>query len=316
MRQQHLPNTTLTLSTLGYGVAAFGTGVQGEAMARLYGLFREAGGNFFDTAHCYCCWLEGGDGASERALGECVRRFGGREELVIASKGGHPAIPPRYPRPDHHLAPAVIAGDIDESLARLRMEAIDIYYLHRDDPRLPAGEIIETLNAEIRRGGIRYLGASNWTAARIAEANDYAGAHGLHGFVISQPQWNLAEPKLPFTDPSMRFLTAEDRAWHAAGGLPVAPYSSTACGYFATGGQSATAGAFDTPTSRARLARAQRLATELGRTPNQIALAYLLGQDFPVIPILGTSQPAHLTDALQAPEIALTREQVRWLADG
>lgn len=314
MHQHHLRNTDLTLSTLGYGAAAFGTAVRGEAMARLYGQFREAGGNLFDTAHCYCCWLEDGDGASERALGECIRQGGERGQVVIASKGGHPAIPPHYARPAHHLAPAVIAGDIDDSLARLRVDAIDIYYLHRDDPRLPAGEIMETLNAEIRRGGIRYLGASNWTAARIAEANDYASAHGLHGFVISQPQWNLAEPKYPLGDPTMRFLTVEDRAWHAVSGLPVAPYSSTACGYFATGGQAG--GAFATPTSRARLARAEQLAEEWGRTPNQIALAYLLGQDFPVIPLLGTSQPAHLADALHAPEIALTREQVRWLAEG
>ncbi len=315
MRRHHLPHTTLILSTLCYGAAAFGTAVLGEAMARLYGLFREAGGNFFDTAHCYCCWLEGGNGASERALGECVRRDGGREEVVIASKGGHPALPPHYPRPEQYLAPAVIAGDIDESLARLGVDAIDIYYLHRDDPRLPAGEIIETLNAEIRRGGIRALGASNWTTARIAAANDYAAAHGLQGFVISQPQWNLAEPQLPFADPTMRFLTVEDRAWHALSGLPAAPYSSTACGYFATGGQAA-AGAFDTPTSRARLLRAQRLAAQLATTPNQIALAYLLGQNFPVIPLLGTIQPAHLADALHAPEIALTGEQVRWLAEG
>ncbi len=113
----------------------------------------------------------------------------------------------------------------------------------------------------------------------------------------------------------MRFLTADDRAWHTANGVPVAPYSSTACGYFATGGQAA-AGMFDTPTSRARLARAQQLAAELGGTPNQIALAYLLHQAFPVLPILGTSQPDHLTDALRAPEIALTKEQVRWLEEG
>jgi len=315
MRQHHIPHTDLTVSTLCYGAAAFGTAVQGEDLARLYGQFRAAGGNFFDTAHCYCCWLPEGDGVSERALGECVRRGGGREGVVIASKGGHPAISPYYPRPEYYLAPAVIAGDIDESLARLRVDVIDIYYLHRDDPRLPAGEIIETLNVEIRRGGIRSLGASNWTAARIAEANDYAGAHGLHGFVISQPQWNLAAPTLPLADRTLRFLTTEDRAWHAATGLPVAPYSSTACGYFATGGLAA-AGAYETPASRARLLRAECLATALSVTPNQIALAYLLRQDFPVFPILGTTKPTHLTDALGAPDIALSGEQVRWLAEG
>lgn len=311
MRQFAIPNTELSVSILCYGMAAFGTTVQGEAMARLFGIFRDAGGSFFDTAHCYAFWIDGGTGASERALGECVRRFGGRDNLVIASKGGHPAVPPEYQRPAAYLSPAVIAADIDDSLARLQMEVIDLYYLHRDDPRLPAGDIIDTLNAEIRRGGIRYLGASNWTAARIAEANAYAAVHGLHGFVVSQPQWNLAVPNLPFPDPTMRFLTDEDRQWHTVSGLPVAPYSSTACGYFATGGQAA--GAFDTPASRARLIHAQYLAAEMKCSTNQIALAYLLAQPFPVIPILGTTQPAHLRDALHAPEISLTEEQVCWL---
>lgn len=310
MRQSQLPHSELTVSALCYGAASFGTGVQGAAMDRLFGLFREAGGNFFDTAHCYCFWIDGGLGVSERALGDCLRRHGGRDEVVIATKGGHPAVGTAYPRPDDYLAPRVIAGDIDDSLARLGVTAIDLYFLHRDDPRLPAGEIIETLNAEIKRGGIRYLGASNWTAARLAAANAYAAAHGLHGFVASQPQWNLAAPNLPLADLTMRFLTAEDRQWHAESGLPVTPYSSTACGYFATGGQ---AGGFDNPTSRARLARAQQLAAELGSTPNQVALAYLLHQPFPVHPILGTTNPDHLADALCAPALSLTREQVGWL---
>jgi aryl-alcohol dehydrogenase-like predicted oxidoreductase len=324
MRYYTLPHTNMTVSTVCYGAAVFGTDVQGEAMDRLYGLFRAAGGNFFDTAHCYCFWIESGEGASERALGECIRRHGDRDRVVIGTKGGHPGWGDLYPRPDHFLAPEVIARDIDDSLQRLGIEAIDLYWLHRDDPRRPAGEVIETLNAEIARGRLRAIGASNWSTARIAEANAYAVAHGLQGFSASQPQWSLAQSNQPQTDDpprsitiddllATRWLTPGDLAWHRETALPVVPFTPTAGGYFATGGQ---AEGFDNDISRARLARAQMLATVLGCTPNQIALAYLVNHPFPVSPILGTTKPAHLADALAAFDITLTPEQVRWLLNG
>lgn len=304
-----LPQTELRVSAICYGAASFGTAVQGEAMDRLFGMLRDAGGNFFDTAHCYCAWLPDGDGVSERALGECVRRQGGREALVIASKGGHPAMSPYYPRPERFLAPEVITADIDDSLRRLRMDVIDLYYLHRDDAAVPVGEIVESLNAEVARGRIRYLGASNWRVERIAEANAYAAAHGLRGFVISQPQFSLAQPAGAMgDDPCMRHLTTADMRWHTTTQLPVAAYTSTAGGFFA-----GRAGGFDTPDNRARRERAEQLASSLNATPTQVALAWLLAQPFPVIPILGTTQPDHLREGLAATEVRLTEEQVNWL---
>jgi aryl-alcohol dehydrogenase-like predicted oxidoreductase len=317
MKYVHIPKTDLQLSALCYGLATFGSVVRGEKADRLYSLFREAGGNFFDTAHCYSFWLKNGLGASERALGECVRRHRDRRNIFIATKGGHPDGGSAYPRPDRYLAAEVLASDIEESLGRLRVDRIDLYYLHRDDPRVPVAEILGALNAEIGRGRIRYLGASNWSVRRMAEANAYAERHDLHGFVASQPQWSLAFPneKPPRKDPATRFLRDADMRWQASQGLPVIPYSPTACGYFATSGRSAKA-AFDNPTSRERLKRVRSLARKLGCTPNQIALAYLLGQKFPVIPILGTTKVSHLKDALAAVDVELTPQQVAWLRKG
>jgi aryl-alcohol dehydrogenase-like predicted oxidoreductase len=317
MKTHRIAGTDLEASALCYGMGAFGTAVVGDDAHRLYAAFRQAGGTFFDSAHCYGFWVEGRLGASERCLGECVRRCGDEGRVVIETKGGHPAYLPGYPRPDRYLAPEVIASDIGESLDRLGVGRIDLYTLHRDDTRVPVGEIVTCLNAEIARGRIRYLGASNWSVTRIAEANRYAAAHGLRGFVISQPQWSLAHSnaKPPTTDADTRTLTDSDAAWHAASKLMVMAYSSTACGYFATGGQSA-AKSFDNPTSRARLARAQELALLCGCSVNQVALAWLMHQDFPVVPIIGTTKMEHLEDALGAAEIKLTPEQVRWLREG
>jgi aryl-alcohol dehydrogenase-like predicted oxidoreductase len=311
---RHLPGTDLRVSALCQGAVPFGMSVTGEEGDRLFGAFLDAGGNFFDTAHCYCCWLEGGDGVSERTLGEMVRRFGVRDRVVIATKGGHPDIPPVYVGREHYLSPEVVGRDLDGSLQRLGMDHVDLYYLHRDDARAPVGEVIDMLNAEIDRGKIRYLGCSNWPVARIAAANAYAAEHGLQGFAVSQPQFSLAKFNFePGEDPTLRSLTGDDIAWHTETGLPAIAFSSTACGYFAGSTRENAVAQFDNPVSQSRRARARQLAAELGCTPHQAAIAYLTNQKFITIPILGTASVEHLREAVGATSIKLTEEQVKWL---
>ena len=310
-----LPHTALSLSALCLGTGPFGTGLGQTETDRLYAAFREAGGNCFDTAHCYCFWLPSGNGASERALGECIRRHGDSGHVRVITKGGHPAQLPDYPRADYFLSPEVIASDIEDSLERLGGERIDLYFLHRDDSRVPVGEIMDALAAHVAVGELGAIGASNWTTGRIEEANAWAAAHGGPGFVASQPEFNLARNNRPLEtgDPAMRYLTSEDIAWHTAHDFPVICYASTANGYFASGGQRAGA-AYENPTSRARLERVEELARQLDATPNQIALAWLIQQLFPTIPILGTSSVEHLQDALGAVGGLLVEEQLHWLS--
>ena len=321
MTRQTLPTTDLSVSAFCYGVMHFGTIARGSEMLALYRAFRDAGGNFFDTAHSYACWRPGGDGASERGLGECLQHFGDRHDVVISTKGGLFGAGSVYPRPDDCLTPQVIASDITESLSRLGIDTIDLYVLHRDDRRHPVGEIIELLNAEIARGRIRYIGASNWSTDRLTAANAYAAAKGLQGFVTSSPQWNLARPNHPPIawngdyDTTAQMMTDLDIAWHRAHQFPVMPWTPTAYGYFA-GAAGRNAQSFDNPTSQERRERARHLAEELGGTPNQIALAYLRSHDFPVFPILGTMNRDHLAEALAAEDIALTATQRDWLAQG
>lgn len=310
----HIPNTHMTVSAICYGTAGFGVYVRGESLDRLYALYRTAGGNFLDTAHCYSFWVENGNGASERAVGELVRRHNDRDKVVIATKGGHPDGGPSYARPDAYLAPEVVQRDIDESLQRLGLDYVDLYLLHRDDARVPVEEIIDMLNEEVADGRIRNLGASNWTTERIAQANAYAASHHLQGFAVSEPQWSLAVPNgaPPTSDPAMRSLSDDDVQWHVKTGFPVIAYSSTAHGYFA--GSKQAENDYDNEQSRTRRERVRQLAIELGCTPTQVALAYLLHQPFLTIPIIGTLNPEHLHDALGAADVKLTREQVVWLA--
>jgi aryl-alcohol dehydrogenase-like predicted oxidoreductase len=293
------------------GTIPWGTTVRGNALERLYDSFREAGGNFFDSAHVYAFWQPDGLGASERALGDIVRRHGDRERVILATKGGHPHMKGGYDRPDRYLAPDVIARDIDESLERLGVDSIDLYFLHRDDLRVPVGEIIDLLNEHVAAGRLRQLGASNWTTARIAAANDYAAARGRSGFVASQMRFSLAIAN-PSKDPSVPLFGDNEIAWHASTKLPVVAYSATANGYFATNGEKG--GGWKNERSAARLRKANRLAAELGATPNQVALAWLLHQPFPVVPLLGTTNLDHLRDALSARTLQLSVDQVRALS--
>lgn len=309
MTHQQIPQTSLSVSRLCLGLGDLGTRLTGPPAVHLLETFLAAGGNFVDTAHCYGFWGPGGIGASERELGRVIRELGCRDRVVIGTKGGHPAADPDYPRPDAYLSPEVLASDVGESLERLSVDAIDLYLLHRDDARVPVGEIIDALNTHVGAGQLRALGASNWSTDRMAAANAYAAAHGLQGFVVSQIQFSLATPTWPVTDdPTMRTMTAETAAWHTRNGVPVMAYSASAGGFFA-----GRDGAYATPDNLARRDRARALAAELSATPAQIALAYLLNQPFPVFPIIGTLDETHLLESLGATAISLTAEQIRWL---
>src|SRR4051812_39547615 len=114
MQTLRLPQTDLTVSRFCLGAGAFGTSVAGDTADRLLAAFVEAGGNFFDTAHCYAFWVQNGLGASERELGASLRRIGAWNDAVIATKGGHPDGGPDYPRPSDFLSEPVIHADIDD----------------------------------------------------------------------------------------------------------------------------------------------------------------------------------------------------------
>jgi 1-deoxyxylulose-5-phosphate synthase len=307
----HLGSGRPSASNFAQGTIGWGTRSRGDDLDRLYDTFRLAGGNFFDSAHVYAFWLPGGLGASERALGEIVRRRGDRRNVVLATKGGHPHMAGGYDRPDDYLSPRMIAHDIRDSLERLGADTIDLYYLHRDDPRIPVSEIIDMLNEHADRGAIALLGASNWTTARIAAANEYAHNAGKRGFVNHQAKLSLAVPT-PSKDPTVPPFGPNEMRWHAQTGMSVCAYTPTASGFFATNGVNGARGC-DNPTSAARLAVVNQLAKEIRATPNQIALAYLLHLPFPVIPILGTSNVEHLSDALGASAVRLSEQQVRAL---
>jgi len=305
-----LPYTDIEVSRFCLGAGAFGTGVTGDAADRLLAAFVEAGGNFFDTAHCYAFWAPGGLGASERELGASLRRIGAWDRAVVATKGGHPDGGPDYRRPADFLAESIVNADIEDSLDRLGTGRIDLFYLHRDDGTTPVADIIEMLNRQIERGRVRAIGASNWSVARMAEANAYAAGKRLQGFVVSQVQWSLSVPDWHATeDPTMRSAGAEEIAWHVQTGLPIAAYSATGNGFFAK-----ECGPKASEVNRDRWNRVKSLSAEIGCTPAQLAVAWLLHQKPTVLPVFSTGSQAHLAEVLGADSVALDSQALGRLA--
>ena len=285
--------------------------------AVMFDNYFEYGGNTFDTAHIY------GGGRMESLLGSWLANRGVREETVVIGKGAH--TPANFP--DR------IAPQLDVSLERLQTSYVDVYFLHRDNPDVPVGEWLAALNAEQRTGRIRAFGASNWSLARVREANAYAAENGFAPFVAVSNNFSLAHMVDPVWPGCVTAATAEWREWLTAEQMPLLPWSSQARGFFtprverlrdhAAAGTQAAFGnqpsdaelrrCWFSEDNFARRARAVELATERGVDPIQVALAYVLTQPFPCFALIGPRMLAETRSSMAALEIALTADERRWL---
>jgi len=313
-----LPTTDLAVSPLCLGGVPFGNTVPEKKTLALLDRFVAAGGNFIDTARIYSDWLPGERNRSERILGDWLKARRNRGRLVIATKGAHAFIESlTTPR----SSAAEIRTDLEGSLRKLRTDVIDLYWLHRDDPRRPVGHYIDLLNAFHREGKIRALGASNWTAARIAAANVYARASGQLGFAANQPCWSLGcQAAKPAKDPGLVRLDAAAYRFHLKTGLAVIPFTSQARGFFSKlafprARQPAKLREDDyfVPANIATAKVVWRIAAERGVKPSAIVLAYLWSRPFPVVPIIGCRTFAQLQECVDAVPVRLTVAELQAL---
>jgi len=260
----------------------------------------EAGGTVIDTAHVY------EDGDAERLLGRWLRdRAGVRDGLVIVTKGAHPD------GDRVRVTPADIAADLADSMERLG-GPVDLYLLHRDDPAVGAGELIDALDAHRRAGEIGAFGVSNWTLARIEEANAYAADRGVAGICCNSPHLSLAVQNEPPWPGCLSATDADSRAWHARTGMPLLAWSAQAGGFFAgSGGESARV--YEKAANRERRDRAGQLGRRSGATANAVALAWVLAQPFPTLAVIGPHSVEHLRSSLEALDLELGPDDVRWL---
>lgn len=270
--------------------------------------FFGSGGNAIDTSYSY------GGGDSERHIGMWMRKRKNRQTVLLIDKGGHPS--PAVPRP--RLSPEELSATLRESLSRLQTDYIDLYLLHRDDPRIPVSTIIDFLNQEIGAGRIRAIGASNWELERVQQANDYAAQRGLKGFVMNSNHLSLAVPMEPMWPGAMAVSKAE-WDWHRSTQFPLMPWSSQARGFFSgrfspeNRENANMVRVYYNPQNFERLERACELGQRKGYSAIQIALAFVLHQPFPVFPLIGPENLEELNSSIGALEIELSSDEMRWL---
>ncbi|WP_136605233.1 aldo/keto reductase [Paenibacillus dokdonensis] len=268
--------------------------------------FMAIGGNSIDTANIYC------GGQSEEVIGRYMQERGNRDQLVILTKGAH------HDQNGPRVSEQHIRDDITKSFERLQTDFIDLYALHRDDPNVPAGEVIEALNEYVKAGTVGAIGVSNWTWQRIQEANEYAAAHQLAGFSFSSPNLSLAKPNEPFWTGCVS-ADVETCAWHEKEQLPLFSWSSQARGFF-TGrftpdirDNADLVRVFYNDDNWERLERAKRLAATKQVTAIQIALAYVLNQPYPTCALIGAQSAEELRSCDEGSLIHLTKDELDWL---
>jgi len=267
----------------------------------------DLGINFFDTANMYST------GESERVLGEALE--GHREEAVVATKGYF-----RMNEDDPNsggLSRKAIERELENSLDRLGMETVDLYQIHRWDYDTPIAETLSALDDAVRRGKVRYLGASSMWAHQLADALHTSDRLGLERFLTMQNHYNLV----------YREEEREVLPLCAREGIGVIPWSPLARGYLARPHEEidATArGASEEylyehsyrdgggPEINERVAE---LAADRGVAMAQIALAWLLSKDVVDAPIVGTTSVEHLEQAVEALELSLSTSEIAYLEE-
>jgi aryl-alcohol dehydrogenase-like predicted oxidoreductase len=295
----------LSLGTMTFG-EDWGWGAAKEEAKKIYDAYREAGGNFIDTANLYT------QGTSERILGDLLD--GHRDEVVLATKYSN-AAPGKDPNAAGNHRKNMMQA-IEASLKRMRTDYIDLYWLHIWDQMTPVEEVMRAFDDLVRQGKVLYIGVSDAPAWWIAQANTIASLRGWSPFVGLQIEYSLIERTVERElVPMARALNVGLVAWSPlAGGVLTGKYNS---------GKSAGDGRFANEMMQSFLpdpGRQERIVTalrkvsqETGRSLAQVALAWLRYRDVPVFPIIGARKLSQFEDNLASLSLSLTTEQVRAL---
>jgi 1-deoxyxylulose-5-phosphate synthase len=313
MNYTNLGTSGLRVSRICLGMMGFGSGsdrpwvIDEDAADPIVKAAVEGGVTFFDTADTYSA------GASEVATGKLVPKYLSRDEAVVATKVFMPVTPGEN---GGGLGRKHVLSGIDASLRRLNMDYVDLYQIHRWDPRTPIEETMEALNDVVRSGKARYIGASSMFAWQFAKAQHTAERNGWARFVSMQNHYNLIYRE---EEREMIPLCLDQ-------GVGCIPWSPLARGVLAgtrtrAGDRNTTRSStdpftdylyaqptdFDVVDAVAGVAKARSVPSA------QVALAWLLHKAGVTAPIVGSTKEQHLRDALVAEELTLGDDEVEAL---
>lgn len=297
-----LGKTDLQVHPLCLGGNVFGWSASAEQSYEVLTAYESAGGNFIDTADMYSRWHTGNvGGESEAIIGDWMKARGNRSEMVIATKVAKLATRPG-------LSAANIAAAAEDSLRRLGTDYIDVYYAHHDDDKTPLEESLTAFNELVTAGKVRYLAASNYSAARLEEALKISRELGMSEYLLLQPNYN-AIVRDEYEGDLMAVAVKED--------IPVLPYFSLAAGFltgkYQPGVEVDSVRAGDMPDYKndrgwATLNALTEIAQQENTSIASVALGWLRAQPGVVTPIASARTPEQLAEIL--PIVELSAEQV------
>lgn len=289
------------------GGNVFGFTADENASFAILDAYYERGGRMVDTAQGYSVWVEGHvGGESETVIGKWLDARGVRSEMKIATKTGMAGKP-------GDLAPQKVADELEKSLERLQTDYVDLYYAHQDDTHTPLEETAHGFDALVKAGKVRELGASNYTAERLAAAQDAATMHSLTPFTVLQNEYNLVE-RSSFDSGLQELCVSRD--------IAMLPWFGLAAG-FLTGKyrDKADLERFNRGSSIERffdkglqvLPALDAVAEQTGASHAAVALAWLLAQPGIAAPIASASKPEQLDAQFEALDLKLDEQQLERL---
>jgi aryl-alcohol dehydrogenase-like predicted oxidoreductase len=306
MQLRALGRSGLMVPPLCFGGNVFGWTVDATGSARLLDALIDAGLNFIDTADVYSRWAPGHvGGESETLIGQWLKSRGARQTVILATKLGMDMGDGKK-----GLRADYVRQAVDASLKRLNTDYIDLYQAHRDDAETPLEETLGAFSELISEGKVRAIGASNYTAPRLAEALRVSADHGLARYECLQPHYNLYERGLFEGDLAQACLD---------NGLGVIPFWSLASGFLTgkyrsledvKGARGGAVKGMLNPRGFAILAALDVVSAELGAPPAQIALAWLMAKPAITAPIASVTSLEQLQDLIGATNLTLPAEAV------
>lgn len=287
------------------GGNVFGWTIDRDKSFEVLDAFHQAGGRMIDSAESYSAWAPGNvGGESETIIGEWMESRGVRKDMLIGTKTG-------LGKGEGKLKPEAVATALEASLERLRSDYVDLYYAHRDDETTPLDEAVSAYDAIYRAGKVREIGASNYSADRLAEIIAKAKEAGAQPFTVLQPSYNLVD-RASYEGPLQDLCVAQD--------IAVMPYFALAAGFLS--GKYSSEQDWE-GHARAYMLKAaaddggwqtlgvvREVADELGTKPAHVAIAWQLKQPGIAAPIASATSTEQLADLVGAVSLELSDDQV------
>lgn len=309
MQKRKIKNTDLEVAPINFGGNVFGWTLDEKQSFDILDQFVGEGFNFIDTADTYSWWVNGKGGQSEEIIGKWLKQRGNRNDLVIATKVGS-----ETKEHDFDISKKHILKSVDESLARLQTDYIDLYYTHFDDNKTPVEETLEAYDEIIKAGKVKYIAASNLSPERLKASFEAAEKNNLPKYVALQPHYNLLEREkfeTEYADLVKEYDLSVFTYWSLAAGFLTGKYRTEEDLAKSTRGEGVRK--YLDKKGLEVLKALDQISEKHETTQASVALAWLLASPLVTTPIVSATSESQLKTLFQAPELKLSSDDIELL---